>query len=251
MTVADKLRVEDGHSPRAPARMGRRMRRAHDPPGFRRRGGRLRRQPQQQAGHAGSLRGQGQLAACNEIELPHLTPELQHHRAQRIAGKRISRRPQCAFRIEGAHRHQTTRIETEFGKPHHRQRARFDLAEILPHPYQRPPGRNPRRQARDESGRRSAVPACLREHLVHRPDSKPALERRIRLRMAERRPARRQSAAMGFNALDPAAQSRKRARACARHASPASFDPDAGRHWLLESLELALYPLICSRYVLV
>ena len=222
MTVADKLRVEDRHSPRAPARMGRRMRRAHDPPGLRRRGGWLRRQAQQQASDAGSLRGQGQLAACNEIELPHHSPELQHHRAQRIAGERVGRRPQCAFRVEGAHRHQATWIETEFGKPHHRQRTRFDLAEILPHPYQRPPGRDPRRQTRDKSGRSSAVPAGLREHLVHCPDRETALERRISLGMAERHLSRRQSAAMRFNALDPAAQSRKRARACARHASPAS-----------------------------
>src|SRR5262249_7322200 len=77
--------------------------------------------------------------------------------------------------------------------------------------------------------------------LVHHPDRKPALKRRIRLRMAKRCPARRQSAAMGFNALDPTAQSRKRARACARHASPASFNPDAGRLWLLESRGLGLF----------
>src|SRR6267142_5443490 len=69
MTVTNELRVEHRRAPRVPRRSRRRMRRAHDPSGFRGRGPRLRRHPQQQGSDAGGLRGQCELAAGDEIEL--------------------------------------------------------------------------------------------------------------------------------------------------------------------------------------
>jgi hypothetical protein len=52
---------------------------------------------------------------------------------------------------------------------------------------------------------------------MHRAERKAALQRRIRSGMAERHPVRR-GGVVGFDALDAAAQGRKRARACAGHA---------------------------------
>jgi len=201
-------------------RSRRRMRRAHDPSCLRRRGQRLRRHPQQQTGDARGLRRQRQLAAGDEIELTRLPPDFQHHDTQRIAGQRIGGRPQRGFHISGAHRHQKTRIETEFGQPAHRQRARFNFGEILTHPHQRPPCRRPPREPCDKTRRRGALPACLREHLVHRPQGEAALQRGIRVDMAEHHPARRIRIAMRLDALDVAAQGRKRVRARAGHDAP-------------------------------
>lgn len=95
------------------------MRRAHDPSCLRRRGHRLRRQPQQQAGDTRRLRGQCQLAAGDEIELTRFAPDFQHHDTKRIAGQRVGGRPQRAIHVGGAHRHEQTRIETEFGQSAH------------------------------------------------------------------------------------------------------------------------------------
>jgi len=161
------------------------MRRAHDP--SRLGGGRLgrRRDPQQQAGDAGRLRGQRQLAAGDEIELTRLPPDFQHHGPQRIAGQRIGRDAQRALGIPGTHRDETARIEAEFGKPAHRQRTCFEIAKILPHPDQRPPRRDARRKGCDEAGRGRALSA-RRKHLVHGGERHPAMERRIGLGMAER-----------------------------------------------------------------
>jgi len=194
------------------------MRRAHDPSGFRRGGLRLRRHPQQQAGRARHLCGQRQLAAGDEIELPRLAPDFQHHRAQRIAGQRVGRRPQRAVDVGGAHRHQKARIETEFGEPADRQRARFKFDKILPHPHQRPPRGHPSREPCDKTRRRGALPASLGEHLMRRAQSKAALQRRIRLGMPERHPVGPIRLALRLDALDAAAQTRKRVRACAGHA---------------------------------
>jgi hypothetical protein len=141
MTIADKLRVEQRRAPRRYGR--RRMRRAHDPSCLRRGGLWLRAHPQQQCGDARRLRRQCQLAAGDEIELARLAPDFQHHAVKRIAGQRVSGGPQRSVDIGGAHRHQQTRIEPEFGQSAHRQRAGFNLGEILPHPQQRPP-RTPR-----------------------------------------------------------------------------------------------------------
>ena len=221
MAIADKLCVEHRRAPRAKgrgARLRRRMRGAHDPARFRRRRVWCRCDPQQKAGDAGGLRGQGQLAACHQIEPPRVAPDFQHHGAQRIAGERVGRRPQRAVRILRAHRHQAARIEAEFGKAVHRQRACFAFAEILPHPHQRPSRHDPPGEPDHEPGRSRAVPACLGEHLMHRAPGQSALQRRIGLGMAERHPARRMRAAMGLEPFDTAAQRRKRGRACAGHA---------------------------------
>ncbi len=141
-------------------------------------------------------------------------PDFQHHGAQRIAGERVGGGPQRGVHIGCAHRHQEARIETEFGQSAHRQRARFNLGEILTHPNQRPPCRHPSRKARDKTRRRGTLPACIGEHFVHRTHREAALQRRIRVGMAERHPLRRVRIAMRLDALDAAAQSRKRVRAC-------------------------------------
>ena len=150
------------------------MRRAHDPSGLRGRGRRLRRHPQQQARDARRLRRQRQLAAGDEIELPGLAPDFQHHAANRIAGQRIGGGPQRGVHIGRAHGHQQTRIEAEFGQSAHRHRARFNFGEILPHPHQRPARRRPSCKPCDESRRRGALPS-LGEHLVHRAYREAAL----------------------------------------------------------------------------
>ena len=110
------------------------MRRAHDPPGFRRGGLWLRRNPQQQAGDARGLCRQRQLATGDEIELPRFAPDLEHHDTDRIAGQRVGRCSQRTVHIRCTHSHKEARIETEFGQSAHRQRPRFNFGEILPHP---------------------------------------------------------------------------------------------------------------------
>ena len=132
-------------------------------------------------------------------------PDFQHHGAQRIAGERVGGGSQRGVHIGGAHRHQEARIETEFGQSAHRQRARFNLGEILTYPNQRPPRRRPPRKARDKTRRRGTLPARFREHLVHRTHGEAALQRRIRVGMSERHPARRVRIAMRLDALDAAA----------------------------------------------
>ena len=123
MTIAQEFGIEARRAPGAPHRARRRMRRTQHPSCLRGRGLRLRRHPQQEAGDAGALCGQRQLAARHEIELPDLAPELEHDGAQRIAGERIGRAPQRALDIGGAHHHHAAGIETELGEPAHRQRA--------------------------------------------------------------------------------------------------------------------------------
>jgi hypothetical protein len=190
------------------------MRRAHDPSCLRRGGLWLRTHSQQQSGDAGHLRRQCQLAAGDEIELARLAPDFQHHAIKRIAGQRVRGSAQRGIDIGGAHGHQQAWIETEFGQSAHRHRARFNLGKILPYPNQRPPPRNrPSRQPGDKTRRRRTLPP-RRKHLMHRADRKAALQRRIRIGMAEPHPAGRCGVGMGFDALDAAAQSRKRVRAC-------------------------------------
>jgi hypothetical protein len=186
------------------------MRRAHDPSAFRGRWLRCGRKPQQQRGDAGGLRGQGQLAAGDEIELPRLAPDFQHDRAERIAGERIGRGAQRALDVEGTHRHERARIEAKLAKPMHRQRTGFDLAKILPHPNQRPPRRHAPGQPCNESGRGCAVPAAFGKNLMQHTPREPALQRRIGFAMAKRDPVWRRGA-MRLDALDVLAQDRKRA----------------------------------------
>jgi hypothetical protein len=195
------------------------VRRAYDPSCLRGRGRRLGGYPQQQAGDARGLRGQCQLAAGDEIELARFAPDFQHHATQRIAGQRVGRRPQRGLHIRRAHRHQKTRIETELGQAAHRQRAGFNLGEILPHPYQRPPCRRPARQPGEEPRRRGALPP-FGKHFMHRSYRQAALQGPIDIRVPERHaPRRTRLRGRGrFDALDAAAQSRKRVRACAGHA---------------------------------
>jgi hypothetical protein len=195
------------------------MRRAHDPAGLRGRRLRLRRHAQHQAGDAGGLGCQRQLAARDEIELPRLAPDFQHHRADRIAGQRVGRGAQRRVDIGRAHRHQPARIEAEFGQPAHRQRAGFKLAKILPHPHQRTPRHQPPGKARDQPGGRPALPS-LGEHFMHRPGGETAAQTRIGAGMTERHLLQRMGIAIRFKALDAAAQTRKRVRACTAHAAP-------------------------------
>ncbi len=138
MTVANELDLEHRHAPCAPLCIWRGMRRAHDPPRLRRR--RLRRGglTQDERGHAGGLRGQRQLAAGDEIELPRLAPDFQHDHSNRIAGERIGGGPQRGVHIGGTHAHHIARVEPELGQSAHRQCTRFNLAELLAHPDQRP-----------------------------------------------------------------------------------------------------------------
>jgi hypothetical protein len=129
------------------------------------------------------LRGQCQLAAGDEIELPRRPPDFQHDDAKRIAGERVSRRPQGGVHIRCAHRHQEARIKTEFGQSAHRQRTRFYFSEILTYPQQRPPG-HPSREARNKPGRRRNL-SSLGEHLVHRAHGEAALQGSIHVNMTE------------------------------------------------------------------
>jgi len=205
------------------------MRRAHDPSRFRRRGLWLRRHPQQQAGHAGGLRPQRQLAAGDEVELARFAPDLQHHGAERIAGQRVRGGPQRGLHVGGSYGHEAARIETELGQSAHRQRARFNFGKILPNPQQRSPCGHPPCEPRDKPRRRGALPATFREHLMHRPEGEAALQHRIGLGMPEHDPARRMDIALRLDALDAAAQNRKRVRASAAHAPSLE---DGGRHWL-------------------
>jgi hypothetical protein len=190
------------------------MRRTHDPSRFRRRGLWLRRRPQQQAGDAGGLRRQRQLAAGDEIELARFTPDLEHDEAQRIAGQRVGGGSQRGLHVGRAHRHEEARIETEFGQSAHRQRARFKFRKILPDPYQRLPCAHPPREPRDKTCRGSALPATFSEHLVHGAQGEAALQRGIRIGMPERNLARRMRIAVRLDAFDAASQTRKRVRAC-------------------------------------
>jgi hypothetical protein len=210
MTVTNELGVEHRRAPRMPGRRKRRMRRAHDPSGLRGRRLRCRREPQQQRGDAGSLRSQRQFAAGDEIELAWLAPDFQHHRTERIAGQRIGGGPQRGVDIGGAHGHQQPRIEAEFGKPAHRQRAGFDYGKILPHPDQRPARRQPSREARDEPRRRRTLMPFGKD-FMHRGPCEPATQRRIGLGMAERHTMKRMRIRARLDALDAAAQTRKRA----------------------------------------
>jgi hypothetical protein len=219
------------------------MRRAHDPSRFRRRGLWLRSHPQQQRSDSGGLRRQCQLAAGDEIELARLPPDFQHHDAQGIAGQRVGGGTQRGIDIGGAHGHQQPRIEAEFGEAAHRHRASFSLGEILPHPDQRPPPRyRPSRKASDKTRRRRTLPS-FGKHLMHRADRKPALQRRIGLGMAEPYPAGCGGLGMAFDALDTAAQSRKRAGACAHRARPSKFEFAPG---LKENQKLAHLFMVCS-----
>ena len=217
MTIANELRVKHRRAPCGPHCPRRRMRRTHDPSGLRGRRLRLCCDAQHQASDARGLGRQRQLAAGDEIELPRLAPDFQHHGAHRIASQRVGGGAQRIVRIGRAHGHQPARIETEFGKPVHRQRPRFKVAEILSHPDQWTPGRHPSRQACDETGRGPAL-SSLGKHFMHRACGETAAQRRICAGMAERHPIKGMRLARRLEAFDAPSQIRKRVRACADHA---------------------------------
>jgi hypothetical protein len=189
------------------------MRRAQHPSCFRSRGQRPCRHPQQKAGDAGGLRGQRQLAARDEIELPGLAPELEHDGAECIAGERIGRGAQRALHVSRAHHHHAARIEAELGEPAHRQRAGFKFREILPHPQQRPAHRDAARKPGDKAGRGRAL-TPLAKHLVDRRACEPALQRAVDLAVAERDAIVMMHDLRRLDPFDLAAQGRKRASAC-------------------------------------
>lgn len=151
------------------------------------------------------MRRQRQLAAGHQIELLRLAPDFQHHRAHGIAGERVGGGAQGVLDVARAHRHQTARIEAEFGQSAHRQRTGLALGKILPHPDQRPARRHACCEARDKSRRRRALPAAFAKHLMHRAFGEPALQYGIGAPMAERRALQRMSAALRFDAFDTAA----------------------------------------------
>jgi len=165
------------------------------------------------------LGGEREFSAGDEIELARLAPDFQHDSADRIAGERIRRGPQRGLGIGGAHGDDEARIEAEFGKPVHRQRAGFAFGKILPHPDQRLSRCDPPREACDEPGRRRAL-MPFGKHFMHGSHREPAAQHRIRARMTKRDPVERVRIAIRLEALDAAAQRRKRACACAVHPSP-------------------------------
>jgi hypothetical protein len=163
--------------------------------------------------------------------LPRLPPDFQHHGAERIAGQRIGGGAQRGVDIGGAHGHKPPRIEAEFGEPADRQRTGFNFGKILPYPHQRPACRDAPSEASDETGRRSTLPAGCSEHFMHRADSNAALQRRIRLGMPKRNTIGCTGITMRLDALDAAAQGRKRARTCGGHAAAPG---NLSRHRLFE-----------------
>ena len=141
MTVANEVRVEHRRAPR--------RRRRHEAASGGEcaartihrvsavEGAGCRRHPQQQRGDAGGLRCEREFSAGDEIELARLAPHFQHDSADRIAGERVGGGAQGGLGIGGAHGDDQPRIEAEFAKPAHRQRAGFEFGKILPHPDQR------------------------------------------------------------------------------------------------------------------
>lgn len=203
------------------------MCRAQHPSRLRGRGHRLRRHPKQQTGDAGRLRGQCQLAARHEIELPGLAPELEHDGAERIAGERIGRSAQRALDIGGTHHHHAARIEAELGEPAHRQRASLDLRKILPHPQQRSARRHTSRKTGDKARRGCALRPSAK-HLVDRRARESAFQGAVHFAVTERNAVVMMHDFRRLDPFDLAAQGRKRAHACAAHARR-SFRDDCRR----------------------
>jgi hypothetical protein len=137
--------------------------------------------------------------------LPRLAPDLQHDGAYRIAGQRVGGRPQRVVDVGSVDADQKTRIKTELAKPVHRNGACFNFREILPDPDHRPPAGHTSCKPCDKAGCRSALPACIRKHLVHRAQSEPALQVCIGLDVSEWHLARRMRRALRLDALDAAA----------------------------------------------
>ena len=226
MTVADKLRVEHRRAPCAPGCDRRRMRRAHDP--SRLRGGRRRRRrdPQHQSGDAGGLRGQRQLAAGDEIELPRLAPDLQHDGAERIAGERIGGGRATRSRRRRAH---ASPADADRGRARQARSSTARRIRVRKNPAAPTPAAAAR-VTRPASPAMKPVAAALCRPSANTsciaPIASPPCSIASALAMAERDPVERMRIAMRLEALDAAAQRRKRACACAAHAPlPRNFWP--------------------------
>lgn len=163
------------------------------------------------------MRSERKFAAGYEIELAHLAKGFEHDGAQRIAGERVCHGAKGSLDIGGAHGDEQARIEAEFGKPVRRQRTGFNFRKILPHPDQRLARRHPPGNGSDEPCRRRTL-VSFGKHLMYGSQSEPAAQHRVGTAMAERDLVQGVHIAMAFDALDAAAQGRKRARACAHHA---------------------------------
>jgi hypothetical protein len=144
--------------------------------------------------------------------LPRLAPHLQHDGTHSIAGQRVGCRPQRVVDVGSVDADEKARIKTELGKPVHRDGACFNFREILPDPDYRPPAGHTPCKPCDKAGRRSALPACIRKHLVYGTQSEPALQVCVGLDVSERHLARRMRRAMRLDAFDATAQGGKRAR---------------------------------------
>ena len=145
-----------------------------------------------------ALRGQRQLAAGDEIELPRLAPDLQHDGAERVAGQRIGRRAQRALDIDAR------TVTTRRGSRPSSAKPCIDSApdsSAQKSCRTQSSGRraSPARVSPAKAGRGRAVPAAFGKHLMHRAAREPALQRRIGLAMPERHPVRRERA-MGLDA---------------------------------------------------
>jgi hypothetical protein len=189
------------------------MRRTHDPARLCGGGRRRSTHPQQQRSDPRGLCGECEFAAGDEVELARLAKGLQHDGAERIAGERIRRGAQRCLGIGGADGDEQARIEAELGKAVRRQRAGFNFRKILPHPDQRFARGHPSGDASQETGGGGAL-VSLGKHLMHGGKREPAAQHRIGGFMAERDLVQPVHIAMGFDALDAAAQGRKRAHAC-------------------------------------
>lgn len=230
MAVADKMGVEQrcapgmeesragagvtahgrgrrGRTPRAqaPARLGARRR---GRPG----------QPRHDGRDARFARRQGQLAAGDGIEGADGAPELQHHRPERAAGKRVGGDPQRGFSIRRPREHEPARIDPEFGEPRCRDFPRLEGGEILPHPQDRPARRRSPRQTSREADDGGRLPAIGGMDLMQDAKREAAPEGVVSGRMAEShaatRAALRAGAPGGGNArlktADALAQCRER-----------------------------------------
>ena len=192
MTVADKLRVEQRRSPCVRWMWARRrMRRAHDPSGLRGRRPRLRRHPQHQSGR--HLKLARPMSACGWRQDRAVAPRPRLPARRRPPHRRRARRRPSATRVDIGRAHLTrrARIQTEFGKSAHRERARFNFREILPDPDHRTPRRRPSLKSRDEAGRHTALPSGSANTSCTAPMAKPALQRSHPHPHVQRHPARR------------------------------------------------------------
>jgi len=151
------------------------------------------------------LCGQCQLAARDKVELLRFAPHFQHDGAHRIARQGIGGGPQGMIDIGGVDADEKTRIETEFGKPAHRDGACFNFRKILPDPDHGPPRCHASCEPRDKTGCHRALSPCFRKHLVQGAQSEPTLQTRIGLGVSERHPAQRMRRAVRLDAFDAAA----------------------------------------------